>query len=300
MAVDNTRYDVPFRAPALPYPPQGYDQQAFEEFNNVLRLYFNQLDNALRNAMAVQEPYELQVSKGQVAGASSLYKFGYNPDINGTEETIWSQGGDVVWPAAAFTAFISSSSTADTIAGTGAQTVTVQGLDENYATQSVTVDMNGQTQVQVGDASGWIRINRAFVATAGSGGTAAGTVYIAATGVSSGVPTGTIYASITDGNQTQMAVYTVPASHTLYLDDLIFTAAISQANNYATVKLNNRDFGSNVFRTKFINVLQSNELVIDFEFPLAISEKTDIECRAVTSNTNNQIGASFQGVLLTN
>lgn len=300
MAVDNTRYDVPFRAPALPYPPQGYDQQAFEEFNNVLRLYFNQLDNALRNAMAVQEPYELQVSKGQVAGASSLYKFGYNPDINGTEETVWSQGGDVVWPAAAFTAFISSSSTADTSAGTGAQTVTVEGLDENYAVQSITVSMNGQTQVQIGDASGWIRINRAFVVTAGSGGTAAGTVYIAATGVSSGVPTGTVYASITDGNQTQMAVYTVPASHTLYLDDLIFTAAISQANNYATVKLNTRDFGSNVFRTKFINVLQSNELIIDFEFPLAIPEKTDIECRAVTSNTNNQIGASFQGVLIAN
>jgi len=300
MAVDNTRYDVPFRAPALPYPPQGYDQQAFEEFNNVLRLYFNQLDNALRNAMAVQEPYQLQVSKGQVAGALSVYKFGYNPDINGTEETVWSQGGNVVWPAAAFTAFISSSSTADTGAGTGAQTVTVEGLDENYVAQSVTVTMNGQTQVQIGDASGWIRINRAFVATAGSGSTTAGTVYIAATGVSSGVPTGTVYASIADGNQTQMAVYTVPASHTLYLDDLIFTAAISQANNYATVKLNTKDFGSNVFRTKFINVLQSNELIIDFEFPLAIPEKTDIECRAVTSNTNNQIGASFQGVLLAN
>ena len=292
--------DIDFVAPRLPTPPQGYDQQAFEQFNNVLRIYFNQLDQALRNAMAVQEPYELQVSKGQVVGASSLYKFGYNPDINGTEETIWSQGGDVVWPAAAFTAFISSSSTADTNAGTGAQTVTVEGLDENYVAQSVTVNMNGQTQVQIGDASGWIRINRAFVATAGSGGTAAGTVYIAATGVSSGVPTGTIYASITDGNQTQMAVYTVPASHTLYLDDLIFTAAISQANNYATVKLNTRDFGSNVFRTKFINVLQSNELIIDFEFPLAIPEKTDIECRAVTSNTNNQIGASFQGVLIAN
>jgi hypothetical protein len=292
--------DIDFVAPRLPTPPQGYDQQAFEQFNNVLRIYFNQLDQALRDAMAAQEPYQLQVSKGQVAGASSVYKFGYNPDINGTEETVWSQGGDVVWPAAAFTAFISSSSTADTSAGTGAQTVTVEGLDENYAVQSVTVSMNGQTQVQIGDASGWIRINRAFVATAGSGGTAAGTVYIAATGVSSGVPTGTVYASITDGNQTQMAVYTVPASHTLYLDDLIFTAAISQANNYATVKLNTRDFGSNVFRTKFINVLQSNELIIDFEFPLAIPEKTDIECRAVTSNTNNQIGASFQGVLIAN
>jgi hypothetical protein len=176
MAGDNTRYDVPFRAPALPYAPQVYDQESFEQFNNVLRIYFNQLDNALRNAMAVQEPYELQVSKGQIAGASSLYKFGYNPDINGTEETVWSQGGNVTWPTAAFTAFISSSSTADTSAGTGAQTVTVEGLDENYAAQSVTVSMNGQTQVQIGDASGWLRINRAFVATAGTGGTAAGTL----------------------------------------------------------------------------------------------------------------------------
>ena len=300
MAGDNTRYDVPFRAPALPYAPQVYDQESFEQFNNILRIYFNQLDNALRNAMAIQEPYELQVSKGQIAGASSLYKFGYNPDINGTEETIWSQGGDVTWPTAAFTAFISSSSAADTSAGTGAQTVTIQGLDENYEVKSVTVNMNGQTQVQIGDASSWLRVNRAFVATAGTGGTAAGTLYIADSGATSGVPTGTIYASITDGNQTQMAVYTVPAGYTLYIDDLVFTAAISQANNYATVKFNTRDFGSNVFRTKFINVLQSNELVIDFEFPLAFSEKTDMECRAVTSNTNNQIGASFQGVLIAN
>tara|TARA_R110000737_G_scaffold46797_1_gene66587 strand:- start:303 stop:497 length:195 start_codon:yes stop_codon:yes gene_type:complete len=49
MAVDITNYNVPFRAPALPYPPQVYDQTSFEEFNKVLRIYFNQLDNALRN-----------------------------------------------------------------------------------------------------------------------------------------------------------------------------------------------------------------------------------------------------------
>ncbi len=49
MAIDITNYNVPFRAPALPYPPQVYDQTSFEEFNKVLRIYFNQLDNALRN-----------------------------------------------------------------------------------------------------------------------------------------------------------------------------------------------------------------------------------------------------------
>ena len=51
MAVDNTGYGVGFRAPALPYPPEEYNQQQAEEFNNILRLYFNQIDTTLRNAV---------------------------------------------------------------------------------------------------------------------------------------------------------------------------------------------------------------------------------------------------------
>tara|TARA_R110001592_G_scaffold120319_2_gene324338 strand:- start:93 stop:287 length:195 start_codon:yes stop_codon:yes gene_type:complete len=50
MAVDNSNYGVAFRAPALPYAPEEYNQQQFEQFNNVLRLYFKQLDTAIRNA----------------------------------------------------------------------------------------------------------------------------------------------------------------------------------------------------------------------------------------------------------
>lgn len=301
MAGDNTRYDVPFRAPALPYAPQVYDQESFEQFNNILRIYFNQLDNALRNAMAIQEPYELQVAKGQIAGASALYKFGTNPDINGAEETIWSTGGDYPWPTAAFTAFISSSSAADTSAGTGAQTVTIQGLDENYEVKSVTVNMNGQTQVQIGDASSWLRVNRIFVATSGSGGTAAGTIYVANSGVTSGVPTGITYGNIVQGdNQSQMAVYTVPAGHTLYIDDVTFTAAIAIANKNVTAKFVTREFGSNTFRTRIIQTVQSNLLVIPFDYPLSIAEKTDMECRASSDTTNVVVGASFQGVLIAN
>lgn len=34
-------------APNLPIPPTNYGQQDFIQFNNVLRLYFNQLDNSL-------------------------------------------------------------------------------------------------------------------------------------------------------------------------------------------------------------------------------------------------------------
>ena len=38
-----------FAPPALPYPPSSYDRIYIEQFNKVLRLYFNQLDSYLRN-----------------------------------------------------------------------------------------------------------------------------------------------------------------------------------------------------------------------------------------------------------
>ena len=96
-----------------------------------------------------------------------------------------------------------------------------------------------------------------------------------------------------------MALYTVPAGRSLFLDDLNFTAAISLANNYAQVSFSAREFGG-IFRDRFINVLQSSNLIAKFEYPLRFPEKTDMECRAFTSNTNNLIGASFQGVLVDN
>ena len=51
MAVDSTRYGVGFRAPALPYPTAEYNQEAAELFNNILRLYFNQIDTTMRNSI---------------------------------------------------------------------------------------------------------------------------------------------------------------------------------------------------------------------------------------------------------
>jgi hypothetical protein len=45
----NNDHIIGFRAPALPYPPKEYESFQFEEANKVLRLYFNQLDSALRN-----------------------------------------------------------------------------------------------------------------------------------------------------------------------------------------------------------------------------------------------------------
>ena len=41
----NNEFIVGFKSPALPYPPTEYSAASLEEFNRVLRLYFNQVDN---------------------------------------------------------------------------------------------------------------------------------------------------------------------------------------------------------------------------------------------------------------
>jgi len=246
----------------------------------------------------IYEHTDLAISKGHTKGHRTLYKFGYNPDVNGDEETVWAQGGDFPYPTSAVTMFVSSTSVNDTNGGTGANSIIIQGLDENYDEIEETVLLNGQTQVATQNS--YLRVYRAFVTLCGTGGTSGGIIYVGSSGATSGVPNTTVYANLHLGNQTQIAAYTVPAGYTLYLDDINFTAGLSQANKTATCTFRSRDYGSNVFRTRLINVLQSNQLITKFEYPQEFYEKTDLECRVSTNTTNNAIGASFQGVLVKN
>ena len=283
-------------APALPTGPTTYSKGYVDRFNNILRLYFNQLDNALRNAVAKTVPYNLRVAQGQVTGAASLFKFGFNGDVDTTEETVWSQGGNLAYPPSAGEVYVSSSNTNDVaVSGTGVRTIKVQGLDASYLQIEEDIAMNGQTQVIT--TKEYLRIFRAYALTTGSNGASAGTIYVGTTGATAGVPP-TVYASFGDSNQTQMATYTVPASKTLYVDDITFTAAIDSANNSVTVKFKTQEHATTTFRTRFLQVLESNTSVAPFAYPLAIPAKTDIECRAIATTTNNQVSASFEGVLI--
>ena len=241
---------------------------------------------------------DLAISRGHTLGYRTLYKFGYNPDVNGDEETVWEQGGNYPWLDSAVTMFVSSTSVNDTSGGSGANTILIQGLDENYVEIEETVTLNGQTQVTT--QLSYLRIYRAFVTLAGSSGTSGGIIYVGSSGATGGVPNGTVYANLSIGNQTQIAAYTVPAGHTLYLDEINITAALSLANKRVNASFHTRDFGSNVFRTRFINVLQSSQLKQLFKYPQDFAEKTDVEIRVSTNTSNNPIAASFQGVLIKN
>ena len=241
---------------------------------------------------------DLAISRGHSIGYRTLYKFGYNPDVDTQEETVWGNAGNYIWLDSAVTMFVSSTSANDSGTGIGARTILIQGLDEDYNEIEETITLNGQTQVTT--QLSYLRVYRAFVTLAGSNEGTSGVIYIGSSGATGGVPNSTVYASISIGNQTQIAAYTVPAGYTLYVDEINFTAAVSQAQKLVHCKFNSRDYGSNVFRTRFVQVIQSNQLIQSFKYPQGFAEKTDLECRVSTDTNNTAIGASFQGVLIKN
>lgn len=238
------------------------------------------------------EPFELQVAQGQISYHESIFKFGFNPDIDASLETVWAQGGLYSYLSAASTLYISSSSTADDVAGTGARTATVSGLDANYDEVSVTVDLDGQNGVQLGDASNWIRVNRITVDTAGSGGKNAGVLYVGTEASPTlGVPTNK-YATVAIGdNQTLMALWTVPRNYEAYLLQVDVTVATTQNNKYCTSSVVARPYGG-VFQVKDKFVKAESSHHQEYSIPLKFDEKTDIEIRAIGDSAGADIAIS--------
>lgn len=71
---------------------------------------------------------------------------------------------------------VSSTNANDTAAGTGARTVLITGLDENYNDVTESIILNGLTGVNT--TKQFIRVFKVRVTTAGSGATAAGDIYV--------------------------------------------------------------------------------------------------------------------------
>jgi hypothetical protein len=249
--------------------------------------------------VGTSEPFELQVARRQIAWHYNVHKFGFNPDIDDSLETVWAQGGLYSYLAAATQLSISSSSTADTSAGTGARTVTLSGLDADYNEISETVTLNGQTAVT--STNSYLRIYRMVVRSAGSGGKNAGVIYAGTGTVTAGVPANK-YATIAIGdNQTLMALWTVPAGHTGYLLQTDVTVATTQNNKYCTVSLVARPYGE-VFQVKDRFVKAESQTSLTYSVPLKFEEKTDIEYRAIgdSAGADIAISAAFEIIYIWN
>jgi len=243
------------------------------------------------------EPFELQVSRGQITGHRSVVIFGYNPDVDTARVTVWPYTGILTFPSLAAQLKVSSSDVNDTANGTGARTVFLSGLDANHAEISETVTLNGQTAVLT--TNSYLHINNAYVATAGSGLSAAGDIYFGAGVVTAGVPA-TVYDLIKfDYNQRITGSYTVPAGYTAYVSQGLFSAGQPGGSAQVTGRL--LTIGQdNIRRTAAITTVNNGVADYVFEYPLRIPEKTTIEATAQGSSNNNEASSMFILLLVSN
>jgi len=223
--------------------------------------------------------------------------FGYNPDVDTARVTVWPYTGVIPLPAAALQLKVSSSSADDTANGTGARTVYVEGLDANHEEISEIVTLNGQTAVLT--TQSFLHINNAYVATAGSGLSAAGDIYFGTGVVTAGVPA-TVYDLIKfDYNQRITGSYTVPAGFTAYVAQGLFSAG--QPGGSAQVSGRLLTVGADgIRRTAAITTVNNGTADYAFEYPIRIPEKTTLEATAQASSNNNEASSMFILLLVSN
>jgi len=163
------------------------------------------------------EDFYLEVAKGNVEGHSSVNKFGHNPAAVAGDD-IWGGGGAYIfYPTAGVLIDIVSTADSDNGAtATGALTVVVQGLDENWDWVEEEVTMDGTTPV-TSMTTTFIRLFRAFVRIAGSSVTNDGDITAYARANGDGLTAGDVGIFIeAGGGQTQQCIYTVPRNKAAY------------------------------------------------------------------------------------
>jgi hypothetical protein len=242
-------------------------------------------------------PFELQVARGQIVGHRSVTIFGFNPDVDTAEVSVWPLQSLITRPATALQMRVSSTNINDTAAGTGARTIVIEGLDGDYNEVTETVTLNGQTFVST--TASFLRINYMYVATAGSSLSAAGDIYVGTGTVTAGVPA-TVYDIIKfNYNDTITGAYTVPAGHTAYLSQGLFSAG--QASGSTQVQGRLLAFGPDgIRRTAAVTTLNNGVADYVFEYPVPFPEKTTLEATAIGSANNNSVSSMFILVLIKN
>lgn len=234
-----------------------------------------------------------QASLGLVDGITTRILTGLNDNINTAGmEDITIQGGDYTFLAAAETLDISSSDPSDTSGGTGARTVFIEGLDDNFDVINETITMNGVMSVTT--VNSYRRVNIMKVLTAGSSNFNEGLIdlvdssanILARVGISS------------DGeghNNYLSTVQTVPRGKTVVFFEInisLYRASGSAGTKEGIVFFVSKNESSNVFET--ISTLGartdgSSNSYRAFVVPRAVAEKTDFKVRADAFNNNTAI-----------
>jgi hypothetical protein len=110
--------------------------------------------------------------------------------------------------------------------------------------------------------------------------------------VTAGVPATTYDIIKFDYNVTTTGSFTIPAGHTAYVSQGLFSAGQSGGSNQVQGRLLTRGL-NNIRMTAAITSINNGVANYVFEYPLAVPEKTTLEATAIGSSSNNACSSMF-------
>jgi len=240
----------------------------------------------------------IEVQKGNVAGHSLVHKFGRNDAVaNGAWEHV-SLLPQTTFLTAATTVRVKAGNAADTAAGAGAQSITIEGVDSNLVDASEAVETAGGSASGNTTASFW-RVYRSYVTPlrAGAyGGNNTGDVII-----ENSAGTADLIKILAGEGQTQYGGYTIPTGKTGYLLGVLFTVDASKA---ADLRMYMRA-AFNDFTTAFAPKLLKNYwdgIAGVFQFvprsPITIAALTDVWFEAQGGGAITEVSVDFEILLV--
>ena len=241
------------------------------------------------------EPFEFQVGRGQITGHSVVHVFGYNPDVDTNEETVWPIDGILGHPASPTVMKISSSSTDDAAAGTGARTVFIEGVNGTGGLVTEIVTLDGQTEVNT--VNSYDAIERMVVLTVGSGGKNAGIIYAGTGTVTAGVPAVPYSAMGAGENLSLVGHWTCPTGYTGYLVYGKLTVGPTSGNQFVLGRLKLRQ-NSGIILTAAKTTISEGEVSYPFTYPIKINAGECVTATAQGSGSNNTVSSYFQIVVV--
>jgi len=238
------------------------------DFTFQWKTWLNNLYEWLR--INVGTDFYTEVAKGNIDGHSLVHKFGAS--LLTTTPHVISQTGAYQTPLAVVTLEVLSTNANDNATGSGAQEVTIVGLDSSYEEITVTAELNGTTAVTVG--SDLLRLYRWYVSRSGTYATStasshAGDLTIQVSG--GGLIWDTIPSFPIPVGQSVIGVYTIPKGKTGYLlSKQIFVDSSKTADIYFFQRLHADDVSAPFIGTRRMverEVGVAGTLTMDFRSP---------------------------------
>lgn len=110
-------------------------------------------------------PFAFEVGLGNIPGVKGVTRSGFNDSIGPTAEDLWPTGGQQVYLTAAETLDVVSTDVVDFSGGTGAHSILIRGLDNNFDEIEETLLLNGTTTVVT--VNSYIRVHNVTVNAVG-------------------------------------------------------------------------------------------------------------------------------------